>query len=207
MQDFVPTQVGGPAPHVEVKLAAVEDMNYLPTDRSHRGEPCLGRGEVCFRGPGLFVGYYKMTDKTEHSIDDDGWFHTGDIGVWLPGGRLRIVDRQKNMFKLAQGEYIVPDKVENVYNDSEYVSQSFLYGDSMQNACVVIVAPEEGPFKEFARETIGDAAQSQSLEELCKNEDLKKAMLEHLRTLGKQKRLNSLEQVCRGDIGFFLSCV
>jgi long-chain acyl-CoA synthetase len=142
----------------------------------------------------VFQGYYKMSDKTELSIDEEGWFHTGDIGVWLPGGRLRIVDRQKNMFKLAQGEYIVPDKVENVYNNSEYVAQSFLYGDSMQHACVVIVAPEEELVKRLARETLGPEADSMSFEQLCEKEELKKKMLEHLVALGKERKLNSLEQ-------------
>lgn len=87
-------------------------MGYLSTDRIHGADPakgvsgirCVGRGEVCFRGPNVFRGYYKMPDKTSEAIDQDGWLHSGDIGLWTENGALRIIDRKKNIFKLAQVE-------------------------------------------------------------------------------------------------------
>ena len=61
-----------------------------------------GTGEICFRGDNIMVGYYKAEDKTKETIDEAGWLHTGDIGKWMPNGTLKIIDRKKHIYKLAQ---------------------------------------------------------------------------------------------------------
>ena len=88
----------------EVKLKDLVEMGYTSKDE---GGP---RGELLLRGPQIFREYYKNPEETAKAIDEDGWFHTGDVAKINSKGRISIIDRAKNFFKLAQGEYVTPEK-------------------------------------------------------------------------------------------------
>ncbi|XP_067249379.1 long-chain-fatty-acid--CoA ligase 1b [Chanodichthys erythropterus] len=180
--DWIAGHVGPPLPCNDIKLVDVAEMNYFAAN---------GEGEVCVRGPNVFKGYLKDPEKTKEALDEGGWVHTGDIGRWLPNGTLKIVDRKKHIFKLAQGEYIAPEKIENIYIRSEAVSQAFVHGDSLQACLVAIIVPDPDYLPGWAKKRgIGG-----SYEELCKNKEVKKAILEDIVKLGKESGLKSFEQV------------
>jgi len=95
------------------------------------------------KGLNLFSGYYKNPEKTAEAMDSDGWFHTGDVVTIFENGSIKIIDRSKNIFKLSQGEYIAPEKIENIFCLSNSVAQCLIYGNSLKNSVVCILIPEE----------------------------------------------------------------
>ncbi|VDK20140.1 unnamed protein product [Anisakis simplex] len=106
---------------------------------------------------------------------------------------MKVIDRKKHIFKLQQGEYIAPEKIENVYEHSKYVMQIFVYGESLKTCLIAIVVPEQKMLEKAAADHLG--MQNPSLKELCSNEALKKLILEDLIDIGKKGGLQSFEQV------------
>ncbi|KAJ6694322.1 hypothetical protein OIU85_005045 [Salix viminalis] len=182
--DNLSGHVGSPNPACEIKLVDVPEMNYTSEDQPHP------RGEICVRGPTIFQGYYKAEVQMREVIDDDGWLHTGDIGLWLPGGRLKIIDRKKNIFKLAQGEYIAPEKIENVYTKCRFVSQCFIYGDSFNSSLVAVVAVEPDVLRDWAA---SEGIKYDDLGQLCNDPRARAAVLADMDLIGKEAQLRGFE--------------
>ncbi|XP_069055662.1 long-chain-fatty-acid--CoA ligase 1 isoform X2 [Pleurodeles waltl] len=180
--DWTAGHVGVPMPCNHIKLVDVDEMNYFAAK---------GEGEICVKGPNVFQGYLKDPEKTAEALGKDGWLHTGDIGKWLPNGTLKIIDRRKHIFKLAQGEYIAPEKIEIIYQRSEPVAQVFVHGESLQAFLVAIIVPDPDTLTTWAKKRKLEG----TYEELCKNKDVKKAILEDILRLGKDAGLKSFEQV------------
>ncbi|XP_071468217.1 long-chain-fatty-acid--CoA ligase 6 isoform X4 [Marmota flaviventris] len=180
--DWTSGHVGAPLPCNHIKLVDVEELNYW----TYKGE-----GEICVRGPNVFKGYLKDQDRTKEALDSDGWLHTGDIGKWLPEGTLKIIDRKKHIFKLAQGEYVAPEKIENIYIRSEPVAQIYVHGDSLKAFLVGIVVPDPEVMPCWALKRGIEGLYT----DLCINKELKKAILEDMVRLGKESGLHSFEQV------------
>jgi long-chain acyl-CoA synthetase len=97
------------------------------------------------------MGYYKQDELTKETITADGWLKTGDI-VEINSQTLsiRLIDRKKNIFKLSQGEYVAPDKVENLYLGSPLVTEVFVHGESTHHFAVAIVTPNKDNLLSFA---------------------------------------------------------
>lgn len=178
--------VGGPVGCVSLKLVDIPEMNYYT---GCENKPCCG--EIYYKGPCVMPKYFKDPLSTSETIDEQGWVHSGDIGQLLPNGGIKLIDRVKNMFKLAQGEFVAPEKIENIYAMSKFVSIIFIYGDSLRNYCVAIVVPEKEEIQKLAEHQ----GISGNWEYICKHKSIINAVVEDLETIGKEMKLSSLERV------------
>jgi long-chain acyl-CoA synthetase len=110
--------VGLPAPGAEVKIA--------------------DNGEVLVRGPMLLKEYYKRPDATAESIDANGYFHTGDAGIFDAAGHLKIIDRAKDVGKLNNGAIFAPNYIENKLKFFPHIKEAVVFGDRRDSVCAFI---------------------------------------------------------------------
>jgi long-chain acyl-CoA synthetase len=106
--------------------------------------------EILTRGPSVMKGYYKAEDLTKEAIDEDGWFHTGDLGAIIDNKFLKIVGRKKAMFKTAMGKYVNPEHIESSLVESPFIDAVVVLGDSQKFAGALIV-PDFEHLKSWAR--------------------------------------------------------
>jgi long-chain acyl-CoA synthetase len=123
--------VGKPLAGVEVRIAA--------------------DGEVLVRGPSVMRGYWKRPEDTRAVIDEDGWFHTGDIGELDADGFLRITDRKKDIIVTAGGKNVAPQNIENLLKQSVWVSQAMVHGDNRPYLVALLTLNVDATTR-FARE-------------------------------------------------------
>jgi long-chain acyl-CoA synthetase len=113
-----PDTVGPPVKGVEIRL----------TDK----------GEILIRSPGLFREYYKAPDATREAKDAEGWFHTGDAGYFDQEGQLKIIDRAKDVGKLADGTLFAPKYIENKLKFYPTIKEAVAFGDQRDMVCVFV---------------------------------------------------------------------
>lgn len=96
-------------------------------------------GEILVKGPNVMLGYYNKPDKTAEVMDEEGWFHTGDIGTFIDNQYLKITDRKKEIFKTSGGKYIAPQVMENKFKESRFIEQLMVIGESQKHPAAIIV--------------------------------------------------------------------
>ena len=189
---------GGLQNTTELKLVDLPEFGYYSTDVN----PLTGikepKGEICFRGDTVFKGYFKNLEETKKIFDEDGWFHSGDVGVILTnnGNAIKIIDRAKSLFKLSQGEYVAPDKIQIILLNSKYINQIFIYGESQYSYAIALVYPELNECIEFlkANKKMGEVNYDKiNYEDLCGNKIMEKEILNDCLNIGKKFDLKGFE--------------
>ena len=188
---------GGVQNTSELKLIDLPEFGYFSTDVNSDGIP-EPRGEICFRGGTVFKGYFKNIEETKKIIEDDGWFHSGDVGVILTqhGNALKIIDRAKVLFKLSQGEYVSPDRVQIILINSKYVNQIYIYGESHFSYALALVYPELKECIEYLKKNkiMGDINYDKiTIEDLYKNKEMENEIIKDCNEVGRSFDLKGFE--------------
>src|ERR1700756_526509 len=151
-------------------------------------------GEICVKGPNVMLGYYNHPDLTKESIDEEGWFHTGDIGIIEDGKFLKITDRKKEIFKTSGGKYITPQYIENKLKESRFIEQAMVIGENEKFPAAFIV-PAFPFLKEWcAKHNITYTTNA----EMVKNEQVIKRVFKEVETTNHQ--LAHHEQIKRIEL-------
>ena len=125
-------------------------------------------GEILTKSASVMKGYYNKPDLTAQEFDEEGWFHTGDIGELVNGKFLKITDRKKEMFKTSGGKYIAPQVIEGKLKEDPLIEQAMVVGADQKFASALVI-PSFADLKGWCkRNGVADA----SNEELIKNEQI-----------------------------------
>jgi len=146
-------------------------------------------GEILFKGPNLMLGYFKNDQLTNEVIDQDGWFHTGDVGVIEDDMYLKITDRKKEIFKLSTGKYIAPQVIENILKQSNYIEQAMVVGEN-QKFPGAVVSPN---FEELHNWAAANKIEFRTNEELIHNKDIINLVKHEIMELNK--KLGQVEHI------------
>ncbi|WP_343304266.1 long-chain fatty acid--CoA ligase [Chitinophaga niabensis] len=139
------------SPVISVNRANVEDRMFGTVGPviSNVEVKMADDGEILCKGPNVTIGYYKRPDLTADAIQD-GWFHTGDIGVLVQNKFLKITDRKKELFKTSGGKFVAPQPIENKFKESPFIEQIMVVGADRKFTGALIV-PNFHNLEDWAR--------------------------------------------------------
>ncbi|PLN77087.1 acetyl-CoA synthetase-like protein [Aspergillus taichungensis] len=189
-QDLTSGNCGRLSPCTEACLLSLPDMNYSVDDKPYP------RGELLLRGHNVFKEYFKNPEETSKAMTEDGWFCTGDVCTIDEMGRIVIIDRRKNVLKLAQGEYISPERLEGVYmSEIGYFAQAYIHGDSVETFLVGIFGVLPEAFAPFASKALGRTVSEADVPSVLNDDKVRKAVIKDLERVAKKHKLAGYERV------------
>lgn len=165
--------VGPLIEHVEIKIA--------------------GDGEIWCKGPNVMMGYYKHPDLTAE-VMDDGWFKTGDIGMFVNGRFLKITDRKKELFKTSGGKYVAPLAIENKFKESKLIENMVVIGADEKFVSALIV-PDFNRLQSWCQQNNVDCTDRETIVYHPEVQDLYKKEIEHYNQF-----FNHVEQIKRFEL-------
>ncbi len=148
-------------------------------------------GEILVKGPNVMLGYYNKPEATAEVIDAEGWFHTGDIGVFQEGRFLKITDRKKEIFKTSGGKYIVPQAMENKFKESRFIEQIMVIGEGEKFPAAFIV-PSFSFVREWAERKnidLGDGSNRSIISNSAVNDRIQREIDEFNKGFGNWEQL------------------
>ncbi len=148
-------------------------------------------GEILCKGPSVMMGYYKDEEQTKETISEDGWLHTGDIGILEDDIFLTITDRKKEIFKNSAGKYIAPQVIENIMKESSLIEQAMVVGENEKFASALI-SPNLDYFHFWATK---HKVHYRDNEELVQKKEVLARMQKEVNKVNK--RLGQVEQIKR----------
>ncbi|CAH0393729.1 unnamed protein product [Bemisia tabaci] len=180
-------RAGAPTTVCDLRLTDWDEGNYRVSDKP------FPRGEILIGGENVSPGYYKNPGKTQEDFfETDGmkWFRTGDIGECHADGVIKIIDRKKDLVKLQAGEYVSLGKVETELKTSPLVDNICVYGESIKDHVVALVVPNPVHLQALA---VKLGIHNKTLEELCEDTTVEKAVLKELIAHGQKSKLEKFE--------------
>ena len=130
-----------------------------------------GIGEICFRGPQIMMGYYKDEENTKAVIDDEGWFHTGDIGYLDRDNYVFITGRKKNVIIASNGKNVFPEELEGYLLANKYIAECMVWGGELDpNSQFSGIHATIRVNEEAAEEALGSGYTEEQLHELIDKE-------------------------------------
>lgn len=149
--------IGIPFPSQDIKIIDVNEE---------------GIGEICITGPNLMMGYYDDPEQTAKVLDEDGWFHTGDLGYVDKDGYAYITGRAKNVIVTKKGKNVYPEEIEYQINLIDFVEESFVFEDTKATSDDTVIAAAIKVDEEEMAERLGaDYTEEQVMAEIQKEVD------------------------------------